>query len=196
MAAILDKIEDFSVKQRAIAAAVLLVAFLGVFYQYVYKPKTAEITRVTAQLSEVNSELQDLRAIQKKLGEFKGMVVELEAQLVEAQEQLPRKRDIPTLLNDISEMGRESGLEFQSFRPAAEQVQGFYAVVPINLKIEGPFHSVVTFLDKISHYPRIIKVLTFDLAPSSRSAKDDEEGKPLMLRSSVKAATYRYLEQQ
>ena len=187
--AILDKIEELPPKQRLIAVAVILVLMAGGFYQFVYTKKAKAIEVQQAQLTQLNTELQDLRAIQKKLEEFKSMIVELEAQLVGAQRQLPRKREIPKLLNDISRFGKESGMEFISFRPATEIVRGFYAEVPISLVISGPFHNMATFLDKITHYPRIIKVTSLALG----GAKEIEGH--VMLRATCQATTYRYIDE-
>ena len=49
-------------------------------------------------------------------------------------------------------------MEFLTFRPAKEKKKGFYAEVPINLVFNGPFHNIAAFIDKIVHYPRIIKI--------------------------------------
>jgi type IV pilus assembly protein PilO len=186
--AILDKIEELPGKQRLALVAVLIITMVGGFYQFVYKKKVAAIEYQQAELAQLNSKLQDLRAIQKKLEEFKGMIVELEAQLEEAQQQLPRKREIPTLLKDISQFGKEAGMEFLSFRPAREVPKGFYADVPVKLVINGPFHNLARFVDDIVHYPRIIKVDTMALGTPK------EVDGVVMLKTTLTATTYRYLE--
>ncbi len=187
--AILDSIEQIPAKQRWLLVGIIFLALIGGFWHFVYKKKTSQIQILETKLSNLNSELQDLRAIQKKLGEFKGMIAELEAQLEVAQRQLPRQKDIPKLLNDISEFGKKSGLEFLSFRPTKEGVKGFYAEVPINLVINGPFHNIATFIDAIVHYPRIIKITNLKLGTPK-----DMEGQ-LVLRATMQATTYRYLEE-
>lgn len=186
--AILDKIDEIPANQRLILAVGLLVIIVGGFYQFIYKSKKLQVKVQETQLAQLNNELQDLRAIQKKLKDFEVMIVELESQLVEAQRQLPRQRDIPVLLNDISEFGKKAGMEFVSFRPSNENAKGFYADVPISLVINGPFHNLANFVDAIVHYPRIIKVQTISIGSPA-----EEEGH-VMLRSTCTATTYRYLE--
>jgi type IV pilus assembly protein PilO len=187
--AILDKIDAIPAKQRALIVAVVLLGMVGGFYQFVYKTKTTSIRIQEARLTKLNSELQDLRAIKKKLEEFKLMIASLEVQLDEAQRQLPRSKEIPTLLNDISKFGKGAGLEFLSFRPAKENIQGFYAEVPINLVINGPFHNLAKFVDDIVHYPRIIKISSINM-----SAPKEVEGH-MVVRSTCKATTYRYVDE-
>ncbi len=186
---ILDKIEELSARNRAIVVGVVLVLMIGAFYQLVYTKKSAKIDSQQSNLAALNSELQDLRAIQKKLVEFKGMIKELEAQLKEAQRQLPKQREIPTLLNDISKFGKESGMEFITFRPATEKKKGFYAEVPINLVFSGPFHNMAAFIDKVVHYPRIIKITSLSL-----TGPKEVDGH-VMLKATCTATTYRYIEE-
>lgn len=187
--AILDKIEELPAKKRAIIVGVVLLLMIGAYYQLVYTKKSVKITVQQSNLATLNSELQDLRAIQKKLGEFKSMIKDLEAQLKEAQRQLPKQREIPTLLNDISKFGKESGLEFITFRPQKEKKKGFYAEVPVSLVFNGPFHNIANFIDKIVHYPRIIKITSLSLGSPKQV-----EGH-VMLKASCTATTYRYIEE-
>jgi type IV pilus assembly protein PilO len=187
--AILDKIEELPAKKRAIIVGVVLLLMIGAYYQLVYTKKSAKITVQQSNLATLNSELQDLRAIQKKLNEFKSMIKDLVAQLKEAQRQLPKQREIPTLLNDISKFGKESGLEFITFRPQKEKKKGFYAEVPVRLVFNGPFHNIANFIDKIVHYPRIIKITSLSLGSPKQV-----EGH-VILKASCTATTYRYIEE-
>jgi type IV pilus assembly protein PilO len=187
--AILDKIDAIPAKQRLLIVLVVIIAMVGGFYQFVYTKKKTRIQVFEAQLAKLNSELQDLRAIKKKLEEFKGMIAELEVQLEEAQKQLPRSKEIPTLLNDISKFGKQAGLEFLSFRPAKEVTRGFYAEVPINLVVNGPFHNLAKFVDDIVHYPRIIKVSSMVM-----SSPSEIEGH-VVVRATARATTYRYVDE-
>ena len=47
--------------------------------------------------------------------------------------------------------------------PQKEKKKGFYAEVPVSLVFNGPFHNVAAFIDKIVHYPRIIKITSLSL---------------------------------
>ena len=56
------------------------------------------------------------------------------------------------------------------------------------LAIRGPFHNIGLFLDKISHYPRIISVSNLTMGNPV-----EKEGY-LMLTSTCTATTYRYVQ--
>lgn len=189
MAAILEQIEKVPVKQRGLILGVLVILLGAGFYMLLYKPKADEIKAKKGILATLNTEVQDLRIIEAKNKEFKRMIADLKGQLEAARQQLPGEKDIPKMLEEIAHFGREAGVEFISFRPGSEVKQDFYNEVPMSLSIRGPFHNIGLFLDKISHYQRIISVSNLSMGSPS-----EKEGY-LMLTSSCLATTYRYVEQ-
>jgi type IV pilus assembly protein PilO len=48
-----------------------------------------------------------------------------------------RGRKCPILLEDVSNTGKKNGLEFELFKPEAEQPRDFYAAKPITIKARG-----------------------------------------------------------
>ena len=188
MAAVVEQFEKVPPKQRALVLAVLL-AVLGVgFYYLVYQPKAAQIKAAKGQLAQLTSEVQNLQAIEAQNIKFKRMIAELSSQLDQARQQLPGEREIPILLEQIARFGKESGIEFISFRPSPEVARDFYNEVPMALALRGPFHNIGLFLDKISHYPRIISVSNLTMGNPV-----EKEGY-LMLTSTCTATTYRYVQ--
>ncbi len=188
MASILDQFEKVPLKQRGlILGAVSALLCVGFFYG-LYKPKADQIKLQQGRLNTLTSEVQNLQTIEAKNKEFKRMIADLKVQLDSARQQLPGEREIPILLEQIAHFGREAGVEFISFRPGAEVARDFYNEVPMALTIRGPFHNIGMFLDKISHYPRIISVLNLTMGTPV-----DKEGY-LMLTSTCTATTYRYVQ--
>lgn len=188
MASILEQFEKIPLKQRGLILG-LVCALIGVgFYYLVYQPKAVQIQAQQGRLTALTSEVQNLQTIEAKNKEFKRMIAELKLQLDSARQQLPGEREIPILLEQIAHFGREAGVEFISFRPGAEVTRDFYNEVPMALAIRGPFHNIGMFLDKISHYPRIISVLNLTMGNPL-----EKEGY-LMLTSTCTATTYRYVQ--
>ena len=158
MASVLEQFEKIPLKQRALALGILLVLICAGFWYLVYAPKAAQLKTARNVLNSLTSEVQVLQTIEAKNKEYKRMIADLSGQLDQARLQLPGEREIPTLLEQIARFGKEAGVEFMSFRPSAELPKDFYNEVPMALSIRGPFHNIGVFLDKISHYPRIISV--------------------------------------
>jgi len=68
--------------------------------------------------------------------------------------------------------------------------QGFYAEVPISIKVKGGYHEMGLFLDAISRLPRIINVSDITIG----NAKEDARSGAIVLDISALATTYRYVE--
>ena len=107
----------------------------------------------------------------------------------QARQQLPGEREIPLLLEQIAIFGKEAGVEFLSFRPAAEVKKDFYAELPITIRLTGGYHEMGRFAGGIAALPRIVTL--HDVVIGNVSGKDGGGGKLYM---EAKARTYRYLD--
>ena len=92
------------------------------------------------------------------------------------------------LLTDINQAGLGRGLQFELFKPAAnETLSEFYAELPISIKITGSYHDMGAFASDISKLSRIVLLNDVSLALSPK-----EGG----LTMDAIAKTYRYLDEE
>jgi type IV pilus assembly protein PilO len=99
--------------------------------------------------------------------------------------QLPNKSEMDALLIDINQAGLGRGLQFELFKPAAqEQFAEFYAELPINLKISGSYHDMGAFASDVAQLPRIVTLQDLAIV--------NDKG-TLMFEGVAK--TYRYLDE-
>jgi type IV pilus assembly protein PilO len=101
--------------------------------------------------------------------------------------QLPNRSEIDALLTDVNQAGLGRGLQFELFRPAAqERMADFYAELPINIKITGNYHDMGAFASDIAQLPRIVTLndvgisaekgnLTLEAVAKTFRYLDDEE---------------------
>ena len=100
--------------------------------------------------------------------------------------QLPSKSEMEALLTDINQAGLGRGLQFELFRPAAnETISEFYAELPITIRVTGNYHDMGSFASDISRLSRI--VLLNDIAMTQSPAG--------VLSMDAVAKTYRYLDE-
>lgn len=100
--------------------------------------------------------------------------------------QLPNKSEIEALLIEVNQAGLGRGLQFELFRPGAEQIKDFYAEMPVTVKINGNYHDIGTFAADIAKLPRIVTLNGVSIAPL-------KAGESLTLDATVK--TFRYLDE-
>ncbi len=108
--------------------------------------------------------------------------------------QLPGKTEVAELLLDISQAGLQSGLEFELFKPDAEQPAEFYAELPIHIKVTGHYHQFGEFVSRVAALSRIVTLHDFSIAPAevaTGAANGKVDRSQLVM--AVTAKTYRYL---
>jgi type IV pilus assembly protein PilO len=100
--------------------------------------------------------------------------------------QLPNKAEMDALLTDINQAGLGRGLQFELFKPAAqEKMYDFYAELPINVRITGNYHDMGAFASDVAQLPRIVTL--------NDVAVVNDKG---VLAMDAVAKTFRYLDEE
>lgn len=159
-------------RQLAILGGIVGLLLLAAYYLMVVQPQRDEIERLRAEHRRLAAEVIEKRKIAEQLPQLEREVQALDVQLKEVLVQLPEEKEIPNLLTQISALGQQAGLEFTAFRPGGIAPRDFYAEVPINLRVEGSFHTLGTFFDRVSKMPRIVTVGDFRIAPQAKKGSD------------------------
>jgi len=148
------------------------------------------------QLDAIHSAANKELSLRDTFIEKKKQAIDIDAyrnQLVEVQKsfgtllkQLPGKSEMEALLTDINQAGLGRGLQFELFKPAAqENITEFYAEQPINIRVTGGYHDIGAFASDIAKLSRIVLLQDISLAPN----KDGT------LSMDAVAKTYRYLDE-
>jgi len=127
------------------------------------------------------SEAINLPAYQKQLED-------IEKQFGALLKQLPGKSEMDALLTDINQAGLGRGLQFELFKPAAQEIRrDFYAELPISIKVTGSYHDIGAFASDIGKLSRIVTLENISLASA---------GKGGGLALDALAKTFRYLDDE
>jgi type IV pilus assembly protein PilO len=137
---------------------VLSLAGAGVFWNYYVRPAQESLAQRQAQLDTIRADIQRGLATARRLPEFRRQVTDLEAQLERLRPVLPSEKDVADLLRRIQGMATQSNLTIRGFAPQAVATRTMYAEWPIGLQIEGTYHNLGSFLERVSKFPRIINV--------------------------------------
>src|SRR5688572_21865216 len=118
----------------------------------------ASIESRKAQLASINQNIDRGLATAKRLPEFRREVEELEAQLERLRAVLPEEQDVADLLRRVQAMATQSRLAIRGLTPRAVTKRQMHAEWPIGLQLEGNYHDLGAFLERVSKFPRIINV--------------------------------------
>ncbi|HEX7549284.1 MAG TPA: type 4a pilus biogenesis protein PilO, partial [Candidatus Methylomirabilis sp.] len=177
-------------KQLYLLGGVAGAAIVALYAYFLMMPLWEEKGRFEDNLRKVQSDLQQKQLIAANRPKLEAEIKALEKQLDEALVRLPEEKDIPRLLTQINTLGQQNGLEFLLFRPGAPVKKGFYAEVPIDIRVEGQFHSMGGFLDRVSKLERIVTVSDIKITPLSGVAQRTDRS----IAADLKATTYTFLE--
>ncbi|WP_070885971.1 type 4a pilus biogenesis protein PilO [Pseudomonas sp. D1-3] len=172
-----------AVKVIAGILAVVLVLVLG----YNFHLKDLQATLDQQRLDEETLKEQfSTKAFQAaNLEAYREQMKEAETSFGALLKQLPSDTEVPGLLEDITRIGLDSGLEFEEIKLLPEVTQPFYIELPIQIQVVGGYHDLATFVSGVASQPRIVTLHDFELVPA-------EQGSTSKLRMSVLAKTYRY----
>ena len=177
-------------KKIIIAIFVLIIVAPAVaFYFLHFSPKTKEIKGLEKQATKLRKEIAGAKARAAKLDEHLAEMEEVKRLFAEASVLLPQKKEIPSLLTNISALGTNSGLNMARFAPGGERKKEFYAEIPVSLKINGPYHNIGTFLFEVSKLNRIVSAININLGSPK------EQRGEMILASNINLITYRFLEE-
>lgn len=173
----------------------MLIGLLGggIIVGYVYllmMPLWAEKGKLEGDLEKLRNDLALKKNIAANRPKLEQEIKALEKQLEVALVKLPEEKEIPKLLTQVNTLGQQSGLEFQLFRPAAPVKKGFYAEVPIDIRVQGEYHTLGGFLDRVSKLERIVNVA--DLRISPLAVQQQRAGRTIT--ADFKATTFTFLE--
>jgi type IV pilus assembly protein PilO len=138
--------------------AVLALAAAGVFWNWYARPVQESIDMRQAQLALIRADIDRGLATARRLPEFRREVGQLEAQLDRLKAILPEERDVADLLRRVQGMATQSNLAIRGFTPRAVATRQLHAEWPIGLQLEGTYHNLGDFLERVSKFPRIINV--------------------------------------
>jgi type IV pilus assembly protein PilO len=140
------------------AFVAIVLAAGGAFWNYYAMPTQEDIAARRARLQAIRADIARGERTARELPQFRQRVAGLEGQLADLSRQLPEEQDVADLLRRVQGMATESNLTIRGFTPAAVAKKQLHMEWPIGLKLEGRYHDLGAFLERVSKFPRIINI--------------------------------------
>ncbi|MCK6527885.1 type 4a pilus biogenesis protein PilO [Myxococcota bacterium] len=184
----IERIAKLPDSQKALAALILYGVVYVLFHFLVYTGKVAALEEQASQKEQLVTEREEVKRKAENRERFEKEVAALNERLGLALKELPNEREVPELLRRISSLGKKIGLEFLLFQPLPEVKKNFYAEVPVKIVVQGAYHEVALFFDRVGKLNRIVNIADIKMADPRESS-----GR-VMLTTEGKAVTYRFLD--
>jgi type IV pilus assembly protein PilO len=158
------------------------------WYMLVWNEDRPVLQKAEADEADLRSQFENKQQRAANLDAYKAQLAEMERSFGAMLRQLPGKTEVPNLLVDISQTGLAAGLQEKLFQPGTEKSNGFYAELPIKIKLVGSYHQFGAFVSGIAALPRIVTLDDIQISPVDAKGGYDN------LTMDVTAKTYRYME--
>jgi type IV pilus assembly protein PilO len=138
--------------------AVLSIGVLGAAWRVLIEPERAAVQVRRTRLAAVNAEVDKATLVAQRLPAVQKEIALLEAALLQSTAILSDEKDAQVVLAGLYGLASESNLAMSSFtpKPIAEREQ--YTEWPIEVGLEGGFHDLARFFDRVASDPRLISV--------------------------------------
>lgn len=180
----LDTIGVWPAPVKVLLVLVVFSACLAAGFFLHIKNLQTTLQNVTNEEAQLRVEFEQKAFLAANLEEYRAQTVEMEESFTELLRQLPSETEVPGLIDDVTNTGEGSGLEFSNFELPEEQVQEFYIEIPINLNAVGSYHDFGTFVSGVASLDRIVTLHDFVITGRTDS----------LLDMNILARTYRYKE--
>ncbi len=177
-----DNIGSWPMAVKVLAWVLALVLVLGLGYYFNISDLRQQLTSVQSREGQLRREFEDKAFKAANLQALRRQMQEMEESFGALVSQLPSDTEVPGLLEDITNRGVDSGLEFQSINLQSERTREFYVELPIQIVVSGGYHDFGSFVSGISGLPRIVTLHNFRIDRS-------RDGR---LNMNIEARTYRY----
>ncbi|WP_372740556.1 type 4a pilus biogenesis protein PilO [Neptunomonas sp.] len=168
-----------------IKAIVYLLIMVGVVFAGIHfyvNEQHVQLEREIQKESQLKQEFEKKSFQVANLAALRKQMEDVEGKFSELLGQLPTDKEVPGLLEDISDIGRAAGLQIEQIALAGERKDKFYIELPINIEVKGTYHQMGQFVSGVAAIERIVTLHDYTLKPTN-------DGTLEML---ISAKTYRY----
>ena len=169
-------------------AAFAAIIIGGLFYWQYWGPAVEEENTKTAQLDRLQQEIRQLEVTASKLQDFQREVALLEAKLETLKRILPPEKETPDLMRKVQALAAQSNLVIKNFTPSAVVNRDFYMEWPINMAVEGSFHNLGMFFDRVSRLSRLVNLGNIKISSNANQTVSNT------INASCVATTFVYVE--
>jgi type IV pilus assembly protein PilO len=135
----------------------------GAYYCYIELPMRTDISARQFQLTALHGDIATGNATARKLPEFRAQVADLETRLDNLKSVLPDEKDVADLLRRMQVEAARSNLEIKGFKPSPTVTKQLHAEWPITLELEGTYHNLALFFDRVGKFTRIVTISGLDV---------------------------------
>ncbi|HEX6049574.1 MAG TPA: type 4a pilus biogenesis protein PilO [Gemmatimonadaceae bacterium] len=173
--------------QVMVLLVIVAVALIGLYYAYVYSPKSDVLADLQAHVDSLDVSNQRAKAELAKgnVEQLRAEAAKLQASLEVMRQLVPTSNEVPALLEQVSTAARRVGLDLATVKPQPVIEGEQFDTYRYQVTVIGDYHALGEFLTNVGSLTRIIAPVNLALAPLGNGAALDQRRKAQKNNSSV-----------
>jgi type IV pilus assembly protein PilO len=163
---------------------------IGAFYMFYYKENQGRIDRYIEDIDKIELQIKTAEQKETKLPQLQEEKERKETALERLKEILPEKRELSEIIKNIESYLLNANLLVQQYAPPTQRKMQFINQHEYGIILEGTYHDLGIFLDKLSKIKKIFTVDKLRISPINRKSSN------FTISASFTASTYTYSEKK
>lgn len=165
--------------QVMVLLVIVAVALVGLYYAYVYSPKSTVLTNLQAHVDslDVNNQASKAELAKGNVDELRAEAAALQANLEVMRQLVPTSNEVPSLLEQVSTAARRVGLDLASVQPQPVIEGEQFDTYRYRVTIIGDYHALGEFLANVGSLTRIVAPVNMVLTPLGNTTAVDARKK-------------------
>jgi type IV pilus assembly protein PilO len=150
--------ENLPGSAQAVVFAVLAACLVAVCYVFYLRGPLEEREHLRTELTQLEPGVAQGKTVELQLSRFKSELARLDERFEILRGILLPPAEIAVVLRAVQQMATASNLKITRFTPQPVVPRGFYSDWPIVMEVEGNYHALGLFFEKVSQLPRIVNI--------------------------------------
>lgn len=167
---------------KAIVYLLVFVLILGGGIYFFIVDKDKAVKREISREHDLKQQFEAKAYQVANLDKLRKQMEDVQVRFAELLRQLPTDKEVPGLLEDITAIGKNAGLDIDTIALQPERQSQFYVELPINIQVAGTYHQMGEFVSGVAAIKRIVTLHDYSIRPADGN----------QLSMTISAKTYRY----
>jgi type IV pilus assembly protein PilO len=162
--------------------AILAIAAMGLYYQFVWAPKSVVLAGVQARIDTLSAqnEVAQLEVTRGTASKLKDEAEQYGRLLLVMRTLVPVANEVPALINQLSTAARRAGLELGGIAAPTIINGDVFDTYKYKLSAAGSYHKLSQFLTNVGSLSRIMAPMNVTLSPSAPGARRQGPGEQIL----------------
>lgn len=162
--------------QLMILAGLVSVLVVILYVSFILMPQMERVFTAVGQASKAGSDIKDAQMNIANISKFKTNIAAYEEKIDRYEKMLPTEQEIPALLENLSDMARNSSIKIVGIMPVITKEDKakkayVYQERPILINAKSGYHELGKFLSNMEKADRFMKVSEIQIKANGQSPK-------------------------